>query len=228
MKTIIGIDLAWGSRMPDALVKLEGTSFTDSQYLQGDEAFFEYLDTIPGPLLLAIDAPTLCINEMGSRPVDKECSALFRKQEAGCHPVNRKLCQRPLEIAERLAERGIELSSVLTHTRHAIEVYPHPAMVRFFGLEKTIKYKRGKVAEKRVEFALYQELFRSFLARDLPELIWNSILEECLDRPWSKRVEDLLDAYLCACIGYWHEKYQGKRSEILGDPVTGEMLLPVP
>ena len=37
--------------------------------------------------------------------------------------------------------------------RWVAEVYPHPAMVRMFGLPRIIKYKKGSVAERRKEFS---------------------------------------------------------------------------
>ena len=54
-----------------------------------------------------------------------------------------------------------------------IEVFPHPAMVRWFALEKTIKYKKGRVSAKKVEFARYQECLSDWLHVHWPTAEWS-------------------------------------------------------
>ena len=230
---VLGIDLAWGTRMPDAIARLDefggDVTFGECHYLSGDEQLLSLINSVSKEreverMILAIDAPTLCVNETGSRPVDQECNRLFRQYEAGCHPVNLRLCERPIQLARKLKKMGFKLSCDLSVGHHlAMEVYPHPAMVRWFELERTIKYKRGRVAEKKMEFMRYQEFFRRFLSNQFPGLILPANLAA---EPWSKKNEDLLDAHFCAVIGLWHWLYQGERSQILGDEKTGQMLIP--
>lgn len=231
---ILGVDLAWGHRQPDAVARIEvregEASFTRWEYLSGARALLDLVAEERAHeqverVILAIDAPTLCINEGGSRPVDKECTARYRKFEAGCHPVNLSLVERPLRLAAQLKEEGMELSCDLESDRDlAMEVYPHPAMINWFELDRTIKYKRGRVEDKRREFARYQRLFAEFLGEEFPSL---HLPDDLVKEAWTKRREDLLDAHLCALIGFWHWKFGGRRSQILGDSVTGQMLIPV-
>lgn len=236
--TLFGVDLAWGDRNPDGLARLD---FPDGalsppvsievSLVRGEnfllDALVETADTVP--VFVAVDAPTIGPNETGSRPVDRECSRLFRREEAGCHPVNRGLCQRPFRIAEALAKRGFALSSDLSRgPRLLAEVYPHPAMIRFFGIPKTIKYKRGPVQHRRREFSRYQDLTKQLLARHFLEPAGQPIIDELLSAPWSKGVEDRLDALFCGLIGWWHLRHLGTQSETLGDEKTGGILLPNP
>lgn len=233
---IIGIDLAWGDRNPDGVTRLlfpdgvQSDRFAiDIRLSRGDEALLSLVDYPhrPDHILLAIDAPTIGPNESGSRPVDRECTSRFGKFEAGCHPVNRALCQRPFRIAERLESEGFRLDSDLGRSsRLAAEVYPHPAMIRWFGLDRTIKYKRGPVAERRKEFARYQGHVREFLSREFSGLSSAPAVQEVLTLSWTKQQEDQLDSFVCALIGWWHVRFAGSRSEILGDTVTGQILLP--
>lgn len=236
--TILGIDLAWGTRMPDAVARIDYTEtgaapalarFLGHVYTTGDDKLLAFIERQSGAdrILLAIDAPTKCLNESGSRPIDKECNQHFRKFEAGCHPVNRNLCARPLRLAEKLEATSYELTWEIDKSPHtAVEVYPHPAMVRWFGLEKTIKYKRGCVAQRRSEFQRYQKHLRSHIKDQWPGMESTEDLEFLLREDWSKRAEDLLDAFFCALIGLWHVAFDGTRTQVLGDLQSGHMIVP--
>jgi predicted RNase H-like nuclease len=54
--------------------------------------------------------------------------------------------------------------------RTAAEVYPHPAMVRMFGLPRIVKYKKGSVLERRKEFGRLQQLIRKMLREKFQKL----------------------------------------------------------
>jgi len=108
------------------------------------------------------------------------------------------------------------------------EVYPHPAMVRLFELDKRIPYKRGPVHQRRLEFGRLQLLLRDCLRKRFPELKLDSGTEALLGTPWTKNIEDQTDAFFCALIGYWHSLYCGRRTEVLGDLATGFIIVPQP
>ena len=226
--TILGVDLAWARKKPDAIVPLTYQdrlwTFQSPVYETGDDALLAQLDSYSSDVLIAIDAPTLCTHPTGSRPVDKECSSRFRKFDAGCHPVNLKLAPGPITLAKKLVQRGFanhwELGSPV---RHLIEVFPHPAIVQMFQLDRTIKYKKGRVSEKRECFSVLQRLLSTYLETQVPEIARSAELNELLETPWTKKVEDLIDAHICALIGYLHLK---DLTEVLGDAETGFIVVP--
>ncbi|MDA8908717.1 MAG: DUF429 domain-containing protein [Verrucomicrobiales bacterium] len=232
---ILGIDLAWGEKNPDGFTILEFSgglenppTHMETVLTRGDDELFGKTKpfTICDRVMVAIDAPTICRNEEGSRPVDQECTREYRRYEAGCHPVNRRLCARPFRVAQRFEEEGFVLTTDPGTPRFVSEVYPHPATIRLFGLEKTIKYKKGKVAQKRAEFSRYQDYLAEFLAEEMPWLADSGPHCQLLSLPWTKNIEDQVDSILCAAIAYRHLKYHGEKSEVLGDDLDGHMLIP--
>ena len=108
----------------------------------------------------------------------------------------------------------------------AAEVYPHPAMVRMFGLTRIIKYKKGRVAERRKEFQGLQGLMRKMMKRKFPGLRISQETRSLLREKWSNPLENRTDALFCALIEMWYWMHRGKRSEVIGDRKTGFILLP--
>lgn len=234
---LVGIDLAWGDRNPDGVTILRfedgldhGMTAPPVTFIsRGDDALFTTLASVESAtrLFVAIDAPLICPNAEGSRPVDKECTRRFGRHHAGCHPANQRLCRRPLRIAAGLVGRGYALTTENSRgDRIASEVYPHPATIQLFGIEKTIKYKKGLVASRRAEFLRYQGCLRDCLGRELPEWLEWDAHRALLAAPWSKPIEDQTDSILCALIAYLHLRYEGRRTEAIGDDETGHILLP--
>ncbi len=242
---IAGIDLAWGEKNGDGLCLVDyrpaaGRRAARARVLAHDHVFGDaallaaLLDAAgPGPAFLAFDAPVVCVNEIGRRPVDAAVSAAFRAQHAGCYPVNTRLAPRPLRLAARLrADHGFALdpsAEDATSARRAAEVFPHPAIVRFLGLGKILEYKRkaGRArARTDAEFARLQRGVGELLATHFPWLNAAPDTPALLSAPWSKPVEDRIDAVVCALIALWHVHHAGRRSEIFGDVATGFVLVP--
>lgn len=227
---IMGVDLAWGVRNPDGVcllrVKRHSAQVLDLGLSWGDGALAELVASRAGTgsVLLTVDAPIVLPNWTGMRPVDRLAHVHFGRYKCGCYPANRRLCPRPAAIGELLA--GLGFPAGWQGPRCAAEVYPHPALVRWFELSERIPYKKGKLADKRVHFAILQEKLRGLLAREFPLLEDCSELESLLEQPWSKGIEDQTDALICALIGYWHYLHGGKRSQILGTLEEGFLLLP--
>jgi predicted RNase H-like nuclease len=230
---LLGIDLAWGERAWDGVCAIRVTRrrsvVTDLRLVQGDGELLDWVNAQAGngPALTLVDAPLVCPNWTGRRPVDGLVSDAFRREHAGCHPANRTRCVRPVRIAERLIAAGFSLGWELDRRgRRIVEVYPHPALVRWFGLRRIVKYKRGPVAARRREFRRLQRLLRRLLAARFAELELDLATRRQLHSPWSKPVEDQLDALICALIGVHHVRHRGRRTQVFGDLATGFILVP--
>jgi predicted RNase H-like nuclease len=178
-------------------------------------------------VFVTVDAPIVCPNRTGTRPVDRLTHRMFHREHAACHPANLMRCPRPPRVARILQRNGFRVGwETLAGGRWVAEVYPHPAMVRMFGLPRIIKYKKGSVAERRKEFQRLQGLMRKLMKRKFPGVTLNQETRSLLRQKWSKPVEDRTDALFCALIGMWHWMHRGKRSEVIGDRKTGFILLP--
>lgn len=232
---MLGIDLAWGERRPDGIALLEatrdGAAWRGGGLVHGDGELAAWMEAhVPrdAAVLAAVDAPLACPNETGSRPVDRETHRWFGRQHAGCHPSNARLCRRPLRVAALLRSMGFHLGWNLGVPRQAAEVYPHPAMIRWFGLDRVLKYKRPPVEARRREFARYQGLMRGLLEREFTGLVPDPGVAALTTARWSKDAEDQLDAFLCSLIAWWHWRDHGARTQVLGDVERGFLLVPHP
>jgi predicted RNase H-like nuclease len=185
--------------------------------------------------MVAVDAPTLIPNATGMRLPDRLAHKYFGKYHAGCYPANQasSFASRTVEFGLSLEARGFQHAPriIAQHLgRYQIESFPHPAIVHLFGLDRILKYKKGVLAERRVELAR----LRSLICDRLP------LLEPSLDIDHSKlpkipvtgtalkAVEDQLDSIICAYIGA-HWWYWGlERNLVLGDGAEGYIVVPQP
>ncbi len=231
---LIGVDLAWGEKMHDGVcfVELEGVGgrVVGFGYPQGDRDLMKLIGETSRnyqTVFVTVDAPIVCPNRTGTRPVDRLTHRMFHREHAACHPANLMRCPRPPRVARILQRNGFRVGwETLAGGRWVAEVYPHPAMVRMFGLPRIIKYKKGSVAERRKEFQRLQGLMRKLMKRRFPGLKLNQETRSLLRQKWSKPVEDRTDALFCALIGMWHWMHRGKRSEVIGARKSGFILLP--
>ena len=201
------------------------------EYPQGDRELMKLIGETSRnyqTVFVTVDAPIVCPNRTGTRPVDRLTHRMFHREHAACHPANLIRCPRPPRVARLLQRKGFRVGwETLAGGRWVAEVYPHPAMVRLFGLPRIIKYKKGSVAERRKEFQRLQGLMRKLMKRRFPGLKLNQETRSLLRQKWSKPVEDRTDALFCALIGMWHWMHQGRKSEVIGDRKTGFILLPL-
>ena len=110
---------------------------------------------------------------------------------------------------EVLANRlGLDLNPASHAQRRAIEVFPHPATIVLFNLDKTLKYKRGDFYARRRELLKLMTLIEG-LDDATPRLRVNRKVDwvelrrrvEAAARPGQlDRDEDAVDAVLCAYI----------------------------
>ncbi|MDZ7953778.1 DUF429 domain-containing protein [Nostoc sp. DedQUE09] len=237
----IGIDLGWRSQ-PSGLCCLE---WVDGQLqlldLDRKEAIADILTWIDQsvqpdePAIIAVDAPTLIPNATGSRLPDKLSHKYFGKYHAGCYPANQNLpfADRTINFGLELESRGFAHAPTIEPqklSRYQIEVFPHPAIVNLFNLERILKYKKGRLNERRLELIKLQNYLLDILPSFSPALRFCDSPTFLLEIPTTgaalKAIEDKLDSLICAYVAaywwYWGEE----RNLVLGDRTTGYIVIP--
>ncbi|MEH1770130.1 DUF429 domain-containing protein [Nostoc sp.] len=247
----IGIDLGWRSQ-PSGLCSLE---WIDGQLqlldLDRKDAIADVLTWIDRtikpdePAIIAVDAPTLIPNATGSRLPDKLSHKYFGKYHAGCYPANQNLpfADRTINFGLELESRGYLHAPTIEPQklgRYQIEVFPHPAIVNLFNLERILKYKKGRLSDRRLELIKLQNYLFDILPSLSPPLcslrLCGSLRQAAgastfpSEIPTTgaglKAVEDQLDSLICAYIAaywwYWGEQ----RNLVLGDRTTGYIVIP--
>lgn len=244
----IGIDLGWRSGESGLCrLRLKSTPTGDRLCIEDIicrlslEEIFAWLDKGLGEAegaMVAVDAPTIIPNQTGTRLPDRLTHKYFGKYHAGCYPANlaRPFAERTITVGNMLKERGFLHAPEIQaqrQGRYQIEVFPHPAMVQLFQLERIIKYKKGNLAQKRQGLLELQSYIENILPQLTPALeltlppgieSWRSPLT--LNSKELKRQEDQWDSLICAYIGaYWW--YWGReRNWVLGDESTGYIVVP--
>jgi predicted RNase H-like nuclease len=235
----IGIDLGWRSQ-PSGLCCLEWRDrklkLLSLERLRTIDEIWRWCDRwiqSNEPAIVAVDAPTIIPNSTGMRLPDKLAHQYFGKYHAGCYPANLSLpfATRTVEFGRTLEMRGFQHAPTIEPKipgRYQIEVFPHPATIYLFGLERILKYKKGRVAERRVELDKLYRYIISILPNLEPALGMSDDL--ILDIPSNgaalKATEDRLDSLLCAYVAS-HWWYWGKqRNLVLGDRQQGYIVVP--
>ncbi|MDN4172323.1 DUF429 domain-containing protein [Nocardioides sp. SOB77] len=234
----IGIDLAWGERQPTGLAVLdEDGVLVHVSAVRTDEEIAERLAAyVEGPCLVAIDAPLVVRNETGSRPAEKALTKDFRRFEAGCHPSNLSKPEfrdgpRGARVCKRL---GLDLDPRSGRARRAIEVYPHPATIVLFGLERTLKYKdkRGRDVELlRGELLTLMTHVEAVVRTEGPDgsdSAWAALrraVETATRKSQLRVVEDQVDAVVCAYVGRFADLHPD-RTTVYGDLAEGYIVTP--
>ncbi len=141
----IGVDLAWGMRRPTglAVVDDDGRLVHVSAAKTDEEILAALAPYVEGECLVAIDAPLIVTNPTGFRPAEVALNKDFARFDAGAHPANTgkpefRGTPRGAGLCQAL---GLDMNPRSGRRRRAIEVYPHPATVSLFRLERTLKYK---------------------------------------------------------------------------------------
>jgi predicted RNase H-like nuclease len=239
---VIGVDLAWGARNGSGLCAVDDGRVLASACRQSDDEIAAWIERwAADELLVAFDAPLIVRNRSGRRPCEAVFSSVFAAEHAGPYPANLALLKHDVR-AERLAQRlGLSVAPDAIRrrpVRAAIEVFPHPALVVFLDRTERLPYKAKPGRSMAVRHAAMGELVQGLvdLERADPPLDvttspeWRRLAATCEARPSVaalKRLEDELDAYVCAYIGSYHLAWAGSRSLTVGDGVSGYIVTPV-
>ncbi len=232
----VGLDLAWGEKKQTGVAAVDA----DGRLLhvgiaQDDAGIVDAVAPFTGEeCIVAFDAPLIVNNPTGFRPAETEFNAAFKRFDAGAFPAN---TANPLFNPPRgavLADiLGLDMDPGSTASRRAIEVYPHPATVVLFGLDRVLKYKKGPFEERQRELLTLMTLIeglddasprlranRSMAWVDLRRRVEAASRASQLDRD-----EDPVDAVMCAYVArYWYERPEDVT--IYGDVASGYIVTP--
>ena len=238
----IGIDLGWvsGGSGLCCLDWQDNTLFLlDITREQPLEQIFSWIDAwgADEAAMVAVDAPTLIPNPTGMRLPDKLTHKYFGRYHAGCYPANqaRPFARRTVEFGLSLEQRGFAHAPAIapqTPGRYQIEVFPHPAMIHLFGLQQILKYKKGKLSERKAELSKLYHYIIEVLPHKEPALSLDperiGSLAKLNSLKALKSLEDQLDSLICAYVAA-HWWYWGKeRNWVLGDVSAGYIVVPAP
>ena len=247
-RRLIGIDLAWGEGNGSGCAELVWergeVSLSRLDLLYSTNEIVEWIAPERGDWVVAVDAPLVVLNETGRRAADAEASRFYGRFEAGAYPANRKVLTKYARGGEHRGEqllralqsggaRLVESPGGAVAGRLAFETYPHIVMVELFGLDRTIKYKKGADPDKRRGQRQLCAAIREHLcgASASPRLQIDDLLEEMLDDPEPpltggalKSREDRLDGLVCAYAAAWLEA--GRPVQGLGEVGAGVMVVP--
>jgi predicted RNase H-like nuclease len=248
----VGIDLAWSDHNPSGVAALRWTDGMatlvtplPANPLYTDAEIIAYVQAIAGRgnMVIAIDAPLVVPNQTGRRPAEACLQPAFGRFHAGAHPANRERLTiynhgtiRGEVLIERLSTLAVRHDPAIqprTPTRQAFEVYPHPAMIVLFGLDRVLKYKakRNHSPQQRQDaFRQYQRHLDNLKNAQPPAALPASLLsEEQLKKRGRalKHYEDQLDAILCAYVALYYWWWGVERCHVFGDLERGYIVSPV-
>lgn len=227
----VGIDLAWGDKKPTGLAVIDADArLLHVSAVRTDEEIEAALAAYDGPVLVAMDAPLVVRNATGSRPAEQALSADFRRFDAGTHPSNTGKPEfRDGTRAARVAKRlHLDIDPRSGRARRAIEVYPHPATVVLFGLEKVLKYKNkpGRDLELlRSELLALMTHVESVVTTDETWAALRDAVETATQKAQLRRVEDQVDGVMCAYIALFADTRPDDVARY-GDLETGYIVTP--
>jgi len=238
----IGVDFGWSSGA-SGLCCLEWSNnqleIEDLTTILEIDRILTWIDRhapIYSPALIAIDAPTIINNQTGMRLADKLTHKYFGRYHAGCYPANLglKFAPRTIGFSQSLRERQFHHAPTIEPQklgRYQIEVFPHPATINLFGLEKILKYKKGRLADRTQELNKLRGYIIDILPRLEPTLSLSTLdkIRAIAAKQTGKElkaIEDRLDSLLCAYVAahwwYWGEA----KNMVLGNLDEGFIVIP--
>jgi predicted RNase H-like nuclease len=118
--------------------------------------------------------------------------------------------------------------------RQVVEVFPHPAMIALFGLQRTLKYKArpNRASGVRLsEWRRYQAYVSDLAVADPPLWGQEALMAQNVGGLSGRRLkdyEDQVDALLCAYIALYAFRWGEARCRVFGTLNEGSIFTPVP
>lgn len=178
--------------------------------------------------VVTADMPISTVPITGRRAADRAVSRAFGRVWCSTHSPG---LERPGRIGKRLTEEfenaGYGLAAVEAgrhSTRHLVEVYPCPALLKLLQLQRRLPYKVDKSrkywpnSDRRERITRLLAQFHEILSgleeriQDIPLKLPDP--DQVTSLSALKRYEDILDALVCAWVGI---KYVAGRTEPYGD-----------
>jgi predicted RNase H-like nuclease len=246
MISFIGLDMAWridGNHSGIAVMEGDAHQVCLAAISRDVTSMAGVVDFVTAHSLtdsvVAIDASLIVNNATGQRPCEKLISTRFGKYDAACHTSNlgRPHATTGMQLVGELEKSGFAHNFDLTKAKQrpgkwVFEVYPHPAMVRLFRLDRTIKYKKRTPSKKRAGLAILRHHLKG-LANGSRGLVDSPTLTEVLDRDPAglvgkalKRYEDTLDAIFCAYLAWHCWRWGEEQNEMFGTMAEGYIVVP--
>ena len=232
----VGLDLAWGERNQTGVAAVDadgrllhiGAARDDASILAAIAPF------TGGACVVAVDAPLIVANPTGHRPAEAAFNRDFQRFEAGARPAFSAKPELKNPRAARLAHvLDLDIDPASRADRRAIEVYPHPATVVLFDLDKTIKYKRGRFVDRQRGLLTLMTLIEGLdcatpRLRVHSDTAWADVRErvEAATRPSQlDREEDPVDAVVCAYVGLYRH-HRPSDVTVYGEYASGYIVTP--
>ncbi len=233
----IGVDIAWGERNPSGLCWLSGAEsgaeIQEFAILKTNAEMVEWiLSRSAGGCIVAVDGPIICPE--GYRNCDRLVAKDFGKYRAAPYPVNQQKASKCIRFAQMLASTGFTTQPPWQRqstSKAVVEVYPHPAWIRFFQLPCILRYKKGAEEERKHHLHTAVKLLKHSLPIAVPSIRSLKIPQRFLrlagqNRKQLKETEDLLDALFCAYLAFHYWFWGKSKWEIYGNAREGFILIP--
>ena len=235
----IGVDLGWisgASGLCCLTLEQNALSLSALDCKATIEEVLRWIENVAPkgePAIVAVDAPTLIPNEKGMRAPDRLAHKYFGKYHAGCYPANlgRPFAERLLQFGKSLEEREFVHAPTIEPKkagRYQIEVFPHPAMVQLFGLPRILKYKKGRLVERRKGLEELRSHILTQLPKQNPPLHIQNLPAIPTTGKALKTLEDKLDSIICAYVAAHWWFWGCDRNQVLGSLQDGYIVVPCP
>ena len=227
MRAFVGVDLAWGYRARTGLAAVdERGRLLDVTSVRTDEEIVEWVDAHE-PVVVAIDAPLVVSNEVGMRECERAIARAFGRYGASCHTSNSTRMPAPRAAALARGRWTVDARPGRAGPV-CVEVYPHAALVGLFELPYRVAYKKGPVCSRRTGFEGLVALLEGWAVLELDGEPWRRLTAELASATRQvdlDRVEDQLDAVVCAGLALLHHRGE---LEVYGDPLADHVVAPRP